>query len=337
MEPRTVTDPSIRAPYARTLLLPPVWRPGLSTQTTLSMARRPTPERRTPAELPGDPLPSRSVVGVHYRLVAPLGEGGVGEVWRATDLRTERPVALKLMRPELGRNPTRIARFLREGRLALDLRHPNIVEVLEVGRDDDRPFLAMELLPGPSLGDLVELDGPLPWARVRSLLKQLALALAHAHAHAIVHHDVKPSNVVLANAPGQPDHGKLLDFGIARRNLLDDDDAELTFEGQMLGSPGYMSPEQIRGTRVDPRSDLFGLGCTAFFLLTGRDPFEARTLPALIHSTLFHPTPTLPELGVGPSRQRAIEAMIQRALEKDPADRYASANEMLAALQSIPA
>lgn len=261
----------------------------------------------------------------------------MGEVWRAEDLHTGHQVAVKVLRPELGLDEVRLARFIREGRLALALRHPHIVEVIAVGRAQDVPFLAMELLPGPCLQDLVTREGPLPWARVRPLLLQLCHALAHAHERSIVHHDVKPSNVVLSGGPGQPEQGKLVDFGIARRNLLDEPDVELTVEGQMLGSPGYMSPEQIRGKRVDPASDLFGLGCTAFFLLTGRDPFEAHSLPALIHSTLFRPSPALDDIGVDPALHQAIEAMIHRALEKDPADRFGSAKEMAAAIEAIDA
>ncbi|MCX4240877.1 serine/threonine-protein kinase [Paraliomyxa miuraensis] len=273
------------------------------------------------------------MIGKRYRLTSPLGVGGVGEVWAAEDVDSGRSVAVKLMLPT--NSLERRARFMREGRLSLALEHPHIVQAIELGDDHGAPFMVMELLSGPSLEDLVEQGGPLPWARVEALLVQMCEALAHAHAHGVVHHDIKPSNIVLANHADQPDHGKLVDFGIARRNLDDEPNVELTSQGQLLGSPGYMSPEQIRGQRSNPCSDQYGLACTAFYLLTGRDPFEAHTVQAQVYATLYGKRPPLTDIDADPAVVPQIQAMLHHAMAKDPADRFESMSVMAEAIATI--
>jgi len=288
------------------------------------------------------PTPVRAhvgmVVGTRYRLRDPLGEGGIGEVWGADDLVAGGSVAVKLLRSEFSEDPTTLERFLREGRLASALHHPHIVRVHDVGgAEHAMPFLVMERLPGPSLEDVVVEQGALSWARAQRVLVQICAALEHAHRARIVHHDVKPSNIVLANGPDQRMHGMLVDFGIARKNLTQEPDVQLTMEGQVLGSPGYISPEQLRGKRTNHRSDIYGLGCTAFHLLTGRPPVEAENLPALIHAALFTPPPPLGAIDAPRDSWPAIEAMIHRAMSKDPEERFASALHMAHAIAAIEA
>ncbi len=316
-------------------------RPGVTllANTTVVAQSYPVVESRGSRLRPAPMQPQAGMlIGSRYRLCTPLGEGGIGEVWDAEDLVAGDRVAVKLLRSEFSCDPTTLERFLREGRLASALHHPHIVRVHEVGgADHAMPFLVMERLPGPCLEDVVIEQGVLCWARAQRVLLQICAALEHAHRARIVHHDVKPSNIVLANAPGEREEGKLVDFGIARKNLTQEPDVQLTMEGQVLGSPGYISPEQLRGKRTNHRSDIYGLGCTAFHLLTGRPPVEAENLPALIHAALFTPPPPLGSIEAPQESRPAIEALIHRALSKDPKDRFASALHMAHAIAAIDA
>jgi len=308
-------------------------RPGRCSKATVIAPGYPTIEIQR-AVVPVEGRPG-AVVGGRYHLHGLLGRGGIGEVWEATDPEG-RPVAIKLLQAEYACDVLTLERFLREGQLSAALHHPHIVRVYEVGGlRGDAPFLAMERLCGPSLEDVVIEQGALSWARARGFLLQICDALEHAHRTRIVHHDVKPSNIVIASAPGQPEQGKLVDFGIARRNLVQEPDVQLTMEGQILGSPGYISPEQLRGHRSNHRSDIYGLGCTAYHLLTGRPPIEAETLPDLLHAALFTPPPALGPIEGTPRQRIAIETAIHRALAKDPAERFTSARHMAQALAAI--
>lgn len=276
------------------------------------------------------------VVGDRYELVALRGRGGIGEVWEAEQAPTGRPVAIKLLQPGWQTDQNVRKRFIQEGRLASTLQHRHIVDILEAGETGDgQPFIAMELIRGPSLDVVMQAEGPLPWARVKRILLQICGALDHAHDLKIVHRDIKPSNIMLDNEFGQPDRCKLVDFGIAKQSLVHVPTQHLTGEGQMLGSPGFMSPEQLQGRSTDLRGDVYGLGCTGFFLLTGKLPFEGASMPEVIHNALYHVPRSLEVADVDEALRQEIESVLHRAIRRDPDDRFGSILDLVVALDQI--
>ena len=211
-----------------------------------------------------------------YRLGRLLGAGGMGEVYLAEHLLLKRPCAVKLIRPGEATDPRAMDRFEREVRLTATLSHPNIVEIFDYGRTEDGTYYyVMEYLPGLSLEDLVRHHGPLPPGRVVYLLRQVCQALCVAHAAGLIHRDIKPSNIFATRRSGMDDVAKLLDFGLVLPGA-GSPAPHLTGEGQILGTPLFMSPEQVMGGGrvVDERSDLYALGAVAYFLLTGHPPFD---------------------------------------------------------------
>ncbi len=270
-----------------------------------------------------------------YEVLATLGAGGMGEVYRARDTRLGREVALKVISDGALLDRERLQRFEQEARLAGSLNHPNLVVVHDVGSEGGAPFLVTELLEGESLRHRLS-RGRLPLRTALELGVQLAEGLAAAHARGIVHRDVKPENVFLTSGG----RAKLLDFGIAKltapraiegpRNLLD---TTLTPEGigtqpgAVLGSPGYMSPEQVRGDPVDARTDIFSLGSVLYEMLAGAPAFPAKSLIESGHAILELEPPPLPE-SVPPS----VDVLVRRCLEKEPARRFQSAADLAFAL-----
>jgi serine/threonine-protein kinase len=257
-----------------------------------------------------------------YRLERLLGRGGMGTVWLATQEALERKVALKLLAPEISADPKFRARFLSESRLAASIDHPNIVPVFEAGEADGELFLAMRYVEGTDLDSLIAAEGAMAPGRVVGLLTGIADALDEAHARGLVHRDVKPSNILVA--PGQRgEHAYLSDFGLTKR--LGSSDA-LTRTGQVIGSVGYLAPEAIEGGSVDHRADIYSLGCVLYAALSGHPPYERDTDLAVLWAHVKADPPTLaperPELAV-------LDAVIARALAKDPEARFASAGEML--------
>lgn len=274
-------------------------------------------------------------VDERYRLVRSRGKGGIGEVWEAVQAPTERRVALKMLLPVWLADPDVRKRFVREGRLASTMNHRHIVDVLEVGETrEGMPFIAMELLEGLPLHRVVEYDGVLPWERVKRIVRQLCGALDHAHAMKIVHRDVKPSNVMLVSPPGQPDECKLVDFGIAKQVLVNVQTAPLTAEGQMLGSPGFTSPEQLQGRPTDPRADIYGLGCTAYYLLTGQIPYRGGSATEMLHNALYD-SPQPLELDLDEELRADIEAVLHRAVHREPRARFDTILDFVVALNQI--
>ncbi|MBT2478683.1 protein kinase [Streptomyces sp. ISL-94] len=274
----------------------------------------------------GDTLgPGATLAGGRYRIDAKLGSGGMAVVFRAYDTKLARMVALKAMRTGLSFDDGYPARFRREAQAMAAISHPHVVAVHDMG-DEPVPYIVMELVDGPSLADLLRARRALPVAQALDLASHVLAGLAVAHAHKLVHRDIKPGNVLLA-ADGT---AKVADFGIAR--AAEGTGTALTRTGRLIGTPHFMSPEQVLGrSDIDGRSDLYSVGVMLFQMLAGRLPFEADSRYAIGYLHLTAPPPTLASLGIaaGP----AVEAVLARALAKDPALRYPDAESMRAALQ----
>ena len=268
-----------------------------------------------------------------YRLGAQIGSGGMGDIFLAEHELLKRPCAVKLIRPEVVLRAGSVERFEREVRINATLSHPNTVEIFDYGRTEDGTYYyVMEYLPGMSLADLVERHGPLPPGRAVYLLRQVALALHEAHEAGLIHRDIKPSNIFAARRGGSDDVAKLLDFGLVRPLGAGGLAAPGgTDEGQILGTPLYMSPEQATGTKaLDARSDIYSLGAVAYFLLTGRPPFDAATA---IEAIIAHARdPVTPPSALRPDVPPDLDAIVLRALAKDPADRFPTAEAFETAL-----
>jgi serine/threonine-protein kinase len=266
-----------------------------------------------------------------YRLGPRIGAGAMGEVFLAEHQLLKRPCAVKLIRPDSVGDPRALARFEREVRLTATLSHPNTVEVYDYGRTADGTYYyVMEYLPGLSLDDLVARHGPLPPGRVVYLLRQVCRALREAHAVGLIHRDIKPSNVIAARRGGMDDVAKLLDFGLARPTATGPA-AGLSSEGQILGTPLYMSPEQATVDReLDGRSDIYSLGAVAYHLLTGRPPFGgAAGLAVLVAHAR---DPVVPPSRIRPGIPDDLERVVLRCLAKDVANRFADAESLERAL-----
>src|SRR5215471_10601985 len=266
-----------------------------------------------------------------YRLIEPLGAGGMGEVYLAEHRMLKRPCAIKLIHPERAGDPQVLARFEREVRMTARLSHWNTVEIFDYGRTDDGTFFyVMEYLPGLSLEDLLQRHGPLPPERVVHLVRQVCQGLREAHGIGLIHRDIKPGNVFVAQRGGLYDVAKLLDFGLVKP-VAEVPSARLTHEGAISGTPLFMSPEQAQGRGdLDARSDIYSLGAVAYTLLSGRPPFE-RTNP--LEVIVAHARDEV----VPPSRQRPdvpadLERVILRCLAKRPEDRFRDAESLDQAL-----
>jgi eukaryotic-like serine/threonine-protein kinase len=256
-----------------------------------------------------------------YRLRRQIGAGGMGEVYLAEHQLLKRPCALKLLRPESVADPRTLARFEREVRLTAALSHPNTVEIYDYGRTDKGTYYyVMEYLPGQSLAELVERHGPQPPGRVVYLLRQICQALREAHAAGLIHRDIKPSNIFVSQRGGMDDVAKLLDFGLVLP-IAKTGAPQLSREDQILGTPLFMSPEQATGGgELDGRSDIYSLGAVAYFLLTGRPPFEDEDGIRLMIAHARDPVvpPSLLKVNV----PRDLERVVLRCLSKEPADRF---------------
>jgi hypothetical protein len=263
------------------------------------------------------------LLGGRYRLVAPLGRGGMGQVWEAVDQQLERRVAVKLLRNEsIARRPDRrqiMLRFTREAELTAGLQHPGVPAVHDAGSFEDGLFLVMELVDGGTVADLVAEQGPLPVAWTAAIAAQVCSVLAVAHERSLVHRDIKPQNLMVT-----PDGTvKVLDFGVAA--VLDAAGVvRITVTGEIVGTPAYMAPEQLRSERATPRTDLYALGCVLYEMLAGNAVFTATSPHALGHKHLREQPSPLPRADVPPP----LEHLVRQLLAKDPWQRPPDAREV---------
>ena len=272
-----------------------------------------------------------------YEVLGEIGRGGMGVVYKARHLKLNRLTALKVIRKERLAHPDAVRRFRREAQAAARLSHPNIVLVYECDQDGDTHFLAMEYVPGLTLQRLVEQSGPLSVGQACHLMRQAALALQHASEQGLVHRDVKPSNLMVVAPGGKPPPRpvvKVLDMGVARlhpsANAVEESMTTLTRDGAVIGTPDYVAPEQLENPHgADMRADLYSLGCTFYFLLSGRVPFPGGTLLQKLDRQRWETPPSVDQLR--PDVPPAAAAVIRKLMAKRPDDRYRTAAALAAA------
>ncbi|PYR29142.1 MAG: hypothetical protein DMF92_12545, partial [Acidobacteria bacterium] len=268
-----------------------------------------------------------------YEIVDAIGAGGMGEVYRARDTRLHRDVALKVLPLALVADPSRRARFVQEARAASALEHPHIAVIHDIGEVEGVTFIAMELVRGEPLSDVVA-RGPLAPARALDVAIEIAEGLARAHEIGVVHRDLKPANVMLA----EERHAKIIDFGLAKLvDALGGDGAvtgawNVTESGMALGTASYMSPEQARGAKVDHRTDIFSFGILLYELLTGHSPFRGTSRVDTLHAILYDPAPPLPP-SIGPATDD-LQRILEKCLAKEPEDRYQGMRDLVVDLRA---
>ena len=297
--------------------------------------------QRAPGPLAVEP---RRLIGMilsdRYRLLDLLGEGGMGAVYLAEHVVIGKRVAVKVLSPEYSRNPGDVQRFLQEARTASVVRHDHVVDITDFGYTPrGQAFLVMELLEGEDLATLLQREGRLPWLRATELALQIAAGLSAAHAKGVVHRDMKPENCFLVRRPAGGDFVKVLDFGIAKitddRLKLTGD--SLTIEGGVIGTPEYIAPEIARGKKADARVDIYALGVVLYRMITGSLPFTSASgnymevLSAHITDAPEPPSRRAPDALIPPQ----LEAVVLRALEKDPETRYLSVDAFAAAIREV--
>ncbi len=276
------------------------------------------------------------MVANKFRIEKLIGEGGMGKVYRARIVALEKPVVLKVLRRALLSDGRTVARFRREAQAASRLSHPNSINVLDFGETDSgEHYIAMELVDGKDLHQILSTEWPLPEARVIRIVSQVLSALSEAHSAGIIHRDLKPENIMVEQLRDEPDFVKVLDFGIAKIVDASPEDGPLTRAGFVCGTPEYMSPEQAGGGDLDARSDLYAVGVLLYQLSTGLLPFDAASGAAFAAKHLTEPP-------IPPSRRRpgvqlssALEKIVLKALSKNPADRPQTADAFKAELLAL--
>jgi serine/threonine protein kinase len=264
-----------------------------------------------------------------YHIQVPIGRGGMGTVYLALDTRSQEYVALKILPPKVARSEERLlVRFQREMELSKKVNHPHLAQTVEAGAYQNIHYIAMEYIPGQTLYRLVMAKGPLPLARAAHLFAEVASALAHAHGQGLIHRDLKPSNIMVT----PDDHAKVLDLGLAFVEGDEVEDIEVVGgKGYIVGSIDYMAPEQTRDpTSVDARADIYALGCCLFFALTGAPPFPRGTTHEKVRAHRNQEPESIRERNA--QVPEAFAALVHRMLAKNPAQRFASAKEVVAAL-----
>ncbi|HEY1378285.1 MAG TPA: serine/threonine-protein kinase [Gemmataceae bacterium] len=324
--PRSAAPPAPSdAANIETLLQRPTPSAGDVPTRKMGPAARPPAARALPGGVP-DRLGT-------YRLVKPLGRGGMGAVYLAEDTQLRRQTALKVMLPDVAADLTARERFVREAQAAAAVRNDHVITVYQVGEQGGVPFIAMELLRGVCLAAYLDKEPAPGIAAILRLGREIATGLAAAHDRGLVHRDIKPANIWLEAPKGRV---KILDFGLARPAKPAAEDVErLTHDGTVVGTPAYMSPEQARGHAVDFRTDLFSLGVVLYRLGTGRLPFTGPTTTAVLVELATGEPP--PAADLNPRVPAALSDLIDRLLRKDPADRPQSAREVADLIRQIEA
>ena len=261
-----------------------------------------------------------------YDITRELGRGGMAVVYQAVEVELGRKVALKVLPPDMAMSRSMAERFKREARMSASLDHPNIIPIYRVGQAGSLFYIAMKLVEGRALNEIVETQGALPMPVVIHLLRGATSALAYAHERGIVHRDVKCANILL----DRDGRAVVSDFGIARTV----EDPAMTMPGLVIGTPYFMSPEQCAARRIGPQSDQYSLGIVLFQMLTGLVPFHADTLPGIMHHHFYTPVPDVGD--ARPDVPPTLSAVLARALAKKPEERFATTTAMLAAVEAIP-
>jgi serine/threonine-protein kinase len=292
----------------------------------------------TPEELDRCATLSGKLLDDRYQVGRRLGEGGMSYVYRAQEVGTGQAVAVKILLPRLSRDPAAVERLRREAAIATRLDHPNVCPILRMGEADGMIYLVMPYLEGEPLSEHETRRGPFPTAEGIPLLVQMCHGLQHAHEHQIIHRDLKPENVMLVRdgtgTDGQPRYrAVVMDFGLAKERRATPEMAKLTATGIVLGTPEFMSPEQIRGKPLDGRSDVYAVGILAFELFTGQLPFSGKSAQETMIARLRGSPARLRDVrGDLPAR---LESVILRCLAVDPAERFQSMDELAHAFDGV--
>ncbi|MCB1037114.1 MAG: protein kinase, partial [Acidobacteria bacterium] len=322
--------PQARACYQKLIFMPEDHRDAASRLAELEVALGATLVSASPASepppLPGGELPPGYVLADRYEIEEELGKGGMGRVYRAFDRELQEKVAIKTLLEMVQAGSEEEARFIREVQICRRITHPNIVRIYDLGRFNGGLFVTMELLEGTPVDTLLTRQRQLPFSQVKGVLAQVLAGLAEAHGQGVVHRDLKPGNLFLADQ-----RIKILDFGIARMSSLD---GKLTQTGTTLGSPLYMSPEQLQGIELDGRSDLYSLGTLAYTLIAGREPFAGRAVSAIFMAQMNEPPPDIRSFRS--DTPPAWMEFLGRLLAKDREQRYASAQQVAQVLPGLP-
>ena len=273
-----------------------------------------------------------TVVDGRYRIEAQIGEGGMGVVYKAMHVSLNKPLALKLLRGEMAKDPEVVQRFIQEAQAATSIGHENIIDISDFGRlPDGTVYFVMEYLNGMPLNDLIKRGGSIPVGQAVEIIRQIAGALGAAHQRGIVHRDMKPDNVYIVPRGETQNFVKVLDFGIAKVGGASN---KLTRTGMVFGTPHYMSPEQAAGQSVDARTDIYALGVIMYEMFTGRVPFDADTFMGVLTKHMFEKPEPMNQPGA--ERQLgALEQITMRALEKKPENRYQTMHEMIEDLDRV--
>ena len=282
----------------------------------------------------GAQLPIGSIFAGRFRLIRVVGQGGMGVVYLAEHAIMGRQVALKVLHAEGQHDAKSISRFRREARAACRVMHQHVTTVHDFGHDEEQvPYLVMEYVEGPTLGDLVQALGPLPMPRLVNILAQIAAGLTEAHRCRVIHRDLKPGNVVLTTHDGHRDWVKLMDFGMAK--ILDPDETTgLSVTGAVMGTPMYMSPEQVSGDRLDAMTDIYSFGVLAFELITGHLPFQGG-LQDIMRAHILADPPSPSQASDRKDVPPGLEELVLACLAKLTGDRPANAEVLVQRLHNL--
>jgi serine/threonine-protein kinase len=276
---------------------------------------------------------SGQLLDSRYQVLKKLGEGGMSYVYLAKEVATGQEVAIKVLSPKLATDKSSVERLRREAGLAMRLDHPNVCRIIRLGESEDRLiYLVMPFLKGELLSDREVQTGPMTLSVGLEVLRQVCAGLHHAHELQIVHRDLKPENIMLVSEPGGRDRAVVMDFGLAKERRADPAIAKLTATGIILGTPEFMSPEQIRGKALDARSDIYALGIVAFEMFSGKLPFQGRNAQEMMIARLRGQPRMLRELR--PDLPISLERTLARAMESNPDARFSTALEFAEALEA---